>query len=343
MKIFPCTVTLLTLALAGCGGGGSSSGTGAPATPAVSAAQKSYESVALSGNGGLHYLTGSLGYSSSSSGVLSINPGSSFYTDDSSIPQSPANGPQPISVAYTSAAKTLPLPTLSGGARYLINGTVYTAAFPAQAQVSYSGNNVLESYLATDGKTVIRAFLGTSYTSTALSGLISSSPAELFSGSLLGLITNTINGASLYNQQASWQPGSAYLKVVRQYSGDTLFVGDCGVATTGPNITPCSTTVAALEGWFPRVSTTDGVTYQLGDGQIVTLAGVRAWVANTALKTAVPQYRVYYQSNGAIYSGLLTKDGTPLQTPALGSGTAQNFYIFLNNTALQSVKSALNF
>lgn len=343
MKIFPCTVTLLTLALAGCGGGGSSSGTGAPATPAVSAAQKNYESVALSGNGGLHYLTGSLGYSSSSSGVLSINPGSSFYTDDSSIPQSPANGPQPISVAYTSAAKTLPLPTLSGGARYLINGTVYTAAFPAQAQVSYSGNNVLESYLATDGKTVIRAFLGTSYTSTALSGLISSSPAELFNGSLLGLITNTINGASLYNQQASWQPGSAYLKVVRQYSGDMLFVGDCGVATTGPNITPCSTTVATLEGWFPRVSTTDGVTYQIGDGQIVTLAGVRAWVANVSLKTTIPQYRVYYQSNGAIYSGILTKDGTPLQTPALGTGAAQNFYIFLNNTALQSVKSALNF
>jgi hypothetical protein len=342
MKIYPCTVTLLTLALAGCGGGGGSSST-TPSTPAVSAAQQNYESVALSSNGGLHYVIGSLGFTSSSSGALSISSGSYFYTDDSSIPLTPANGAQPISVAYSTTAKTLPLPTISGGARYLVNGTVYTAAFPAQAQVSYSGNNILESYLATDGKTVVRAFLGTSYSSTGLTGLIGSSPAELFSGSMLGLITNTVNGAPLYNQQANWQTGAAYLKVVRQYSGDTLFVGDCGVATTGPNITPCSTTVAALEGWFPRVSTTDGVTYQIGDGQIVTLAGVRAWVANTSLNTVNPQYRVYYQRNGAIYSGILTKDGTPLQIPALGSGAAQNFYIFLNNAALQSVKSAVNF
>jgi len=350
MKIYPCTVTLLTLALAGCGGGGgSSSGTPAPSTlapsvPAVSDAQKNYESLALSSNGGLHYLVGSLGFSTSSSGALSISSGSYFYTDDSSIPQSAANGAQTVSVAFSTAAKTLALPTLSGNARYMINGTVYAAAYPDQPQVTYSGANVQESYLATDGKTVVRTFLGTSYSSTPLSGLISASPAELFTGSMLGLITNTINGNSLYNQQASWQTGSTYLKVVRQYVGDTLSVGDCvAPATTGPNITPCSTTVATVEGLFPHTSTTDGLTYQVGDGTIVTLAGVRAWVAKAPLNTALPQYRVYYQNNGAIYSGTLVKDGTPLQIPALGGGAAQSFYIFLNNTALQSVKSAVNF
>ena len=350
MKIYPCTVTLLTLALAGCGGGGSSSGTPAPSvaapnTPAVSDAQKNYESVALSSNGGLHYLTGRLGFTTSSSGALSISPGSYFYTDDSSIPQSAVNGAQTVSVAFSTAAKTLALPALSGNTRIVVNGTVYVQAFPNQPQVTYSGANVQEVYLATDGKTVVRTFLGTSYSTTALSGLISSSPAELFTGSMLGLITNTINGNSLYNQQASWQSGAAYLKVVRQYVGDTLFVGDCsGPATIGPNVSPCSTTVATVEGLFPRVSTADGVTYQIGDGQIVTLAGVRAWVATAPVQnTAIPQYRVFYQSNGAVYSGTLIKNGTPLQIPALGSAVAQNFYIFLNNAALQSVKSAVNF
>lgn len=345
MKIYPCTVTLLTLALAGCGGGGSSSSTPAPSTPAVSDAQKNYESVALSSNGGLHYVFGSLAFSTSSSGALSISPGSYFYTDDSSIPQSAANGAQTVAVAFSTAAKTLALPALSGNTRIVVNGTVYVQAFPNQPQITYSGANVQESYLATDGKTVVRTFLGTSYSTTALSGLISSSPGELFSGSMVGLITNIINGNSLYNKQASWQSGAAYLKAVRHYVGDTLFVGDCGgAATTGPNVSPCSTTIAAVEGLFPRVSVSDGVTYQIGDGQIVTLAGVRAWVATAPVQnTAIPQYRVFFQSNGAVYGGTLIKDGTPLNTPVLGGGAAQNFYIFLNNAALQSVKSAVNF
>lgn len=342
MKIYPCAVTLVTFVLSGCGGGSTDN----TSTSRLSAAQKNYESMALSANGGLRYIQGALtvGVSGTQPSSATISPGSFFYSDDSSIPQTAADRAQPVSVALTTISSTLslPMPPLTDG-RYLINGTVYAAARPAQAQVSYSGNNILESYLATDGKTVIRALLGTSYTATGLSGPIKSSPAELFTGSMLGLITNTINGAPLYNQQASWQTGSAYLKVVRQTVGDSLYVGDCGTATTGPNITPCSTAVSALEGWFPRVNTDDGVTYQIGDGQIVTLAGVRAWVANTALKTVVPQYRVYYQSNGAIYSGILTKDGTPLQIPSLGAGAAQNFYIFLNSPALQSVKSAINF
>lgn len=341
--------TAFSLALAGCGGGSSS---GALGPQPLSDAQKNYESVALSAKGGLHYMQGAMAFlvdtvvpvNGQPPPSATLSPGSFFYSDDSSIPQTAAASPQPISLTTTNVSSTLslPMPPLTGG-RYLINGAVYTAAYPAQAQVSYSGNNVLESYLATDGKTVVRALLGSSYAATGLSGLITSSPAELFTGSKLGLITNSINGTPLYNQQASWQSGSAYLKVVRQYFGDTLYVGDCGVATTGPNITPCSTTVAALEGWFPRVSTTDGVTYQIGDGQIVTLAGVRAWIANASLKTATAQYRVYYQSNGAIYSGILTKDGTPLQIPALSTGTTQNFYIFLNNAAMQSIKSAINF
>lgn len=177
-----------------------------------------------------------------------------------------------------------------------------------------------------------------------LSGLLSSAPSELVTDNNFGLLTSTINGQSLYNQQASWQAGSAYMKVVRQVVGNTVGVGDCvAPETTGTNITPCSTTVSTLENFFPYASALDGTTYQLADGQITTLAGVRAWVANTALSTATPEYRVFYQSNGGIYAGYLIKDGTPLQIAPSGGATPTNFYIFLNSAALQSIKSAVNF
>ncbi|MGF6921953.1 hypothetical protein [Paraburkholderia sp. 40] len=101
-----------------------------------------------------------------------------------------------------------------------------------------------EDYLAADGSTVIRTLLGTSYTVVSLSGLISATPSELFTNSALGLITNTINGQSLYSPQANWQAGAAYIKVVRQTVGDELYTYDCiSPATTGSSPTPCSATV----------------------------------------------------------------------------------------------------
>ncbi|SDG61914.1 hypothetical protein SAMN05216466_104176 [Paraburkholderia phenazinium] len=341
-------VALSAILVAGCGGGSGSSSSnplfsGSPATN-LSAVQQSYESVALASNGGLHTLQGSLSLTTSSTGALSLSPSSYFYSINSSIPQSAANGPQTVTVTYTSEASTLTMPSIGGAARYLINGTIYVRPIPDQAQVSYSGQNVSENYFATDGKTVVESLLGTSYTVVPLSGLLSSAPSELATNSNFGILTNTYNGQSLYNQQASWQAGSSYVKAVRQVVGNTVGVGDCVLPqTTGVNITPCSATVSTLEGFFPYASASDGTTYQITDGQIMTLAGVRAWVANTALSTATPEYRVFYQNNGAIYTGYLIKDGTPLQTQSAGSTTAQNFSIFLNNAALQSIKSAINF
>ncbi|MDB5767203.1 MAG: hypothetical protein JWQ61_2017 [Collimonas fungivorans] len=346
MKIYPCSV-LLALTLAGCGGGGSgndeTSASRAASVPALSSVQTSYESFALAANGGLHFVDGVLNYSVSSSGVLSFAPGSYLYTNDSSIPQSAANGTQTLSVGFSPTAKSLPLPPSSVPSRYLINGIVFTAASPTQNQVTYVGNNVLEKYLATDGKTVVRALLGTSYKVTPLSGLIATTSAELFNRSKLAMLEPTIDGTALYDHQASWQTGSAYMEVIRQYVGDTLGVGDClKPTTTGPNITPCASTGSALEGFFPHVSPNDGLTYQIGDGQIVTLSGVRAWVATAPFTNAVTKdYRVYYESNGAIYSGILTRDGTQIQVAPFG--IVQDFYLFMNNAAVQSIKSAVNF
>lgn len=61
----------------------------------------------------------------------------------------------------------------------------------------------------------------------------------------------------------------------------TLADYDCaGAVTTGAQVTPCSSTITTLENFFPHVRPDDGTTYQITDGQIVTLEGKRAWVAN---------------------------------------------------------------
>lgn len=338
-------VTLIgALSLTACGGGGSSS---SPATTPVnlSAVQQNYESYALASNGGGHYLRGSLVITTSSTGALSVSPDSSFFTQNSSLPQSPAiGGPQMLTTGSSTVASGFAVPTLTPD-RYLVNGAVVTESIPDQVQVSYNGDNVQETDYASDGKTVTMTLLGTSYTNVPLSGAISASPSELFDDSALGLITNTVNGASLYNTAATWQTGAGYTKVTRNVVGDTVFAGDCmAPSTTGSNVTPCSTTISTLEAFFPYASTIDGKTYNLSDGQIVTLAGgVRAWVANAALNTATPEYRVFYQSNGEIFGGAMMKDGTVIALYPNGSTTAQNFYIFLNKAAVQSVASALTF
>ncbi|WP_233831423.1 hypothetical protein [Paraburkholderia sp. ZP32-5] len=330
--------------LSACGGGGSSSGSGsAAATANLSDAQKNYESFALASNGGLHFLESSFTFTTLSTNTVSIGTDSRFFSEDSSIPQSPANGTQTLTETLTSLSSTLKAPA-SVQDRFVINGAIYGGGIPGQAQVSYTGPNVQIDYLATDGKTVVRTVLGTSYSVVQLSGLISASPSELFTNSAIGALTNTLNGQPLYNKQANWESGSAYVKVVRHVVGDELFTYDCTApATTSNNPTPCSATISTLESLFPYASTTDNKTYQLTDGQIVTLAGVRAWVSNTPLNGPTTDYRVYFQYNGGIYAGYVIKDGTTLQIAPLGGGTPQDNYYVLNNAAVQSIKSAINF
>ncbi|VWD48426.1 hypothetical protein BLA18110_07434 [Burkholderia lata] len=327
-----------TLLLAACGGDN-----GASSTPAsnLSTAQQNYESFALAANGGLHYLHAQLSFSTSNSGAASINDSASyFFTEDQSLAQSPSGGAQLLTKGLSSVDPSLPVPTLAAS-RYVVNGTVVTST---QEQVSYSGANVLLTDLAADGHTAAMTMMGTNYTVVPLSGVLANSPAELFNGSALGAITNTINGTSLYNKQASWQSGAAYLKITRQVAGDTVATGDCAApSTTGTSLTPCSTTASTLEAFFPYASAADGKTYNLSDGQIVTLAGVRAWVANAARNAPTTEYRVFYQYNGQINVGVVIRDGTTLAITSTGSTTAQNFYILLNSAAVQSVKAAITF
>jgi hypothetical protein len=334
--------TVLTLSACGGGSGGAAS---VPSSPAISETQFTYESFALASNGGLFDLEGSLDIATNASGTLAVSPASTFFTEQISIPKSPSGGPQPLTDTIATVASTLTAPTSFTAARYMVGGTVYSAAPPSTGQVKYSGDDVETDYYATGSTQIVYSTLSTSYTVTLLTGLIEASPTELFNGSDVGLITSKINGQVLYKQGAAWQAPAAYIKVVRQVLGDTLIVSDCTApATTGPNLTPCSSSVTALSSFFPAVSPVNGSTYQLSDGQITTVAGVTAWVANNPVtSTATPVYPVFYQNAGGIYAGVLLKNGTTLQRVSNDGTTTQNFTILLNAAAVSSIKSAITF
>lgn len=349
-----CAATGLTLTLAACGGGGgggdAKQSAAAAASASLSEAQRNYESAILFANGGFHHFQAKINYQTSATGALSVNAANSyFYTTDSSLAQSPAgqDKPQALAVSYTPLLAAYPAVPNPTPLRYLVNNVIVVGSLSAPPQVSYVNGKVLEQKFATDGKTVVLAQLGTSYQPVPLSGAISASPGEVFANSGLGVLTNTVNGVSAYNQQANWQAGAAYLKVARQTVGDTLQVQDCvSPLTTGDKVTPCPTAAATLESVFP-VNFTEGgahVTYQLADGQIGTVAGARAWVANKPLGASVsPAYRVIFEHEKSVKVGVLVKDGTPSRTATAGTSDGVDFYLFFNKAAVQSVKDALTF
>lgn len=333
---------LLMLSACGGGSGGSPS---APSAPALSETQFTYESFALASNGGLFDLEGDVTSYPSATGTVTVAPASTFFTEQISIPKSPSGGAQLLTDTVATVASTLPAPTTFSGGRFMVGGTVYAAAPPSAGQVTYSGNNVQTDFYATDSNKIAYSVLSTNYTISLVSGLFASSPSELFNNSELGLI-NGSGGRTLYKQGSTWQAQSAYMKVTRQFLGDTLTVYDCtGAVTTGTNPTPCSSTVTTLENFFPAVDPLNSnVTYQIGDGQIVNSQnGVRAWVGNTPVASlATTVYPVFYEAPGGIYAGLLAKDGT-VQQQFANDGTTQNFRIVFNAAAINSIKNAITF
>ncbi|MGF6921952.1 hypothetical protein OKW41_007236 [Paraburkholderia sp. UCT70] len=121
--------------LSACGGGSSSNSGSTASTSSLSDAQKNYESSALTSNGGLHYVDGSLSLSANSAGRLSVGWSSTFFTIDSSIAQSPSTGTQSLIAGTASLSSALKLPTLTNG-RQIVNGAVYVGAVPARRRGS---------------------------------------------------------------------------------------------------------------------------------------------------------------------------------------------------------------
>jgi hypothetical protein len=339
-------VLCVSLLLGACGGGGSNStkSTPPPVGPSLSASQAAFQSFALSQNGGMHYVLADLIFTNTGSGIV-VNPSSVFFTQNISIPASPSTGPQPFTISLSSLVSNLAPPAPAAPGRYMVAGSVYVAAAPPAATVTYPGINVQTAYLAANGKTVVYATLGTSYVVTPLSGLVSASPGQIFSGSNLGIITNSINGMTLYSPQSTWNTGSAFITIFKQFAGDTLEVDDCAdPATTGTSVTACSSSTALLTAFFPFTDASSGITYQFTDGQVQTVAGVTAWVSTASVPNRpTTSYRVFYEASGQIFGGYLIKEGTAFAIDPLGGGAPQDFEILFNEAAVQSIEGAVTF
>ncbi len=330
---------LLTLLAACSGGGGSSSASSQPSPD-----QKAFESVALTANGGSHFIEANLTLNANSTGLAAVS-SRYFYSNDFLLGQSPAKGTQAYNQSRSNLSHTLTLPATGSGTRYLVNGAIVVEADPELSQITYSGSNFTQNYFAQDGATITRSTVSNNVTFVPLAGTLAATPAEPLENSGLGqLISASTSSAGLYAPQAAWAPNAGYMRVSKQAAQDILAVFDCvGPATTGPAVTPCASSVSSLEAYFPHLSANDGKTYALSDGQIVTYQNKHAWVASFPLNgIATPEYRVYYEDNGNIYSAILIKEATTFLTFNQDQ-TKRSYDIFFNSAAISSLQSAVTF
>ncbi|WP_431104073.1 hypothetical protein [Roseateles noduli] len=339
-----------TLIVAACGGGGDAGpdsvarASSVPTT--LSANQQIFESFVLAPAEGSYFLHWNLNYSGAQTAGVSY-----AYSDFGLLTASPlTSGPQPSpQSAPHNITSTLALPT-PGATRVLKNGAVLVAS--RSSTVSYVGDDVRVDSLAADGVTVVFSEVRSNYETVALTGLVKSAPADF-----AHFHNSFFSNANVLDATATYLPGAAYLKFDQTNKGDRYNAFDCTTATTGTNITPCrtaTTLTAALTAGI--TSNSDGTTYRLANGTISTVDGVPVWVATnprpqSATMTSTVQYRVYFELNGNVYTGGLTKDGAlmgdsyyvsnPAGTTVTQRLTFLPFDIRMNKAAHDSIAAAM--
>lgn len=330
-----------TLALAACGGGSDSD-------LSLSANQQTYESVALADNaGGAYRLRWNLASSGPQVG------GTNFvYSESLVLANTPlTGGPQQARDSDPrNLSKTLALPA-EKPVSVLKGGVVRVVPGSGKASItSYTGSDVKVETLASDG-TVAYAEVRSDISFTALTGSLVSAPSE-FKEWFHAFFANP----GILSEGFVYRTGSGYLKYTATNQGDRYEVFDCQGATTDANVTPCATSTT-LSGALSAglLSNSDGATYHLADGSMQMVDGLKVWVAGTprpqaATLTSTAQYRVYFELNGNVYTGALTKDGATLggsyyvATPGAPGATGMVFLpyqIRLNQAAHASIADAL--
>ena len=332
---------LLVGSLCACGGGGGGSGT-PPVEANLSQDQKTFESVNTQGGqftliwkfpfGGGNLVSGTDYFSAISNGLL---------------PQSPAQGGAQIQVGYaTSLDSALTAETFTPS-RYLSGGSVLVAPLNAVRRVSYVGDAVRVDYLASDNVTVLTSAQFSQYAVVPLAGPMGNSPEEL----LASVPIQDWIGFNNFSATASWQAGAAYIRQRGVRVGDVVIAQDCPndttpATTTGSQPSPCASGLT-LEQLFPAILPYQTLhpdeSYQLADGTISQVAGVRMWVANAPLPLAESStlaHRVYYELNGNVYTGILEKDGTAFRYRQ-ADGSAVDYTISLNQAAVGSLQAGV--
>ena len=333
----------LTVAMLASGCGGS----GEPETAEPSADQKAFEALIVA-PGASYGLSWNLPYSGTP-----VSGTHHAASDFGTLPASPATGAQKTTQApRVNLSKTLALPS-AAPSRFLKDGNVLVVPDVGTSHVTrYVGGDVLVDTLASDGRTVAHTQRRSGFSTVPLTGLVGAAPAELAHW-YNSFWSNTL----ILDASRSFLPGAAYVKYTATNVGDRYAVFDCTTATTTANVSPCvsgSTLELALVSGMR--SNSDGRTYGPTDGSFVTAAGVSMWIASQARPveatlSLTPQYRIYFERAGNVYTGALTRHGAvltnsywvsaPDAASVLDRLTFLPYQVRLNKAAHDSIAAAL--
>ena len=315
----------------------------------LSADQQAFEDLILAPASGSHQLHWNLNLSGLQ--VSGTNYASSDFAVMSASPLT--SGPQrstqtpPVNLASTLALLT-GTPT-----RVLKNGAILVVPVSGEVNVSsYTGSSVRIDALADDGATVAYTQVRSGYTTVALSGAVVAAPTDLAHWH-----NSFWSNAAILNPATPFGSGAAYVKYTAVNRGDRYTVFDCVGSTTDANVAPCvsSTTLAAALS-AGLLSNSDGKTYHQADGTTSTVGGVPVFVATVARPvsstlSSTVQYRIYFELNGNVYTGALTKDGeilggsywvsNPGAASVIDRLTFLPFQLRLNKAARDSIAAAM--
>jgi hypothetical protein len=276
------------------------------------------------------------------------------YSEHTNLSASPLTAGPQIGTPTTPLNITTTLPVVNARpTRVLKNGAVLVVPGIQEARrFTYVGTGIRSESLATDGTTAAFSYILSGYAKVELSGALSSTPAEMAQW-----FNSFFSNAALLTPAAQYLPGATYTRYTATNEGDRYDAFDCGAATSGANISPCftgTTLEAVLTSGMPSPS--DGRTYYLADGVLTTVDGVPVWVANvqrpiSATLNSTATYRIYFQLDGNVYTGALTRDGAVIGgsyfvanpgAPAVEDRlTFFPYQVRLNKAAQESLRNAL--
>lgn len=328
---------------------GSATSSAAQLSLSLSANQQAFEGQILAPGSGSHRITWNLNYSGPQTSGVNYA-GSDFAV----LGLSPlTNGPQTIAQSLL-ANMTSTLALMSGATQRVLKDGAILVVPPTQSssRVSYVGSDVRIDYLASDNTTIAWSQIRTDFTTVPLTGLMAGSTDDF-----AHFHNSFFSNPQILRSTSAYLPGASYLKYTAHVMGDRYAAFDCAAATTGVNITPCQTGTTLTTALTAGItSSSDATTYTLADGVVTAVGGLPVWVATaprpvSAVLSTVPQYRIYFQMNGNVYTGSLLKNGSVYATsyyvsnPAGATATDRltflPFQIRMNKAARDSVAAAM--
>jgi hypothetical protein len=328
---------------------GTVASTAASLTLTLSADQQILEETLLATDDSSYRVRWNLNYSGPQ------NAGINFaYSEHSNVSASPLTAGPQVATPTLPFNMTATLPVIAARpTRVLKDGVVLVVPGVQEARrYTYVGSGIRTESLASDGTTVAYSYILSDFSKVALSGAVASTPAEMAQW-----FNSFWSNAAILTPGAQYLAGATYTKYTSTNEGDRYDAFDCTTATVTANITPCfsnTTLQAAMTTGIP--SNADARTYYLADGVQTTVGGVPVWVANAprpiaATLTSTVTYRIYFELNGNVYTGALTRDGAVVggtyYVANPGAPAVEDRLVFfpyqirLNKAAHDSLKNAL--